>query len=221
MPIVYPLGCHVVLPLYFKTIEVVGQEHLPTDGPVILAPIHRSRWDALLVPYAAGRLVTGRDMRFMVTADEMKGIQGWFIHRLGGFPVNPRQPAIASLRFGVEILQNQEMMVIFPEGGIFRDRHVHSLKPGLARLAIQAEASQPGLGVKIVPIYMSYSDPQQAWWSEVRIDIGLPLCAASYQNGSTKERAQQLTADLHTALAALQPQPQNAESVSENYSELA
>ncbi len=215
-PIAYPLGCRIVIPLYFKTIEVIGREHLPTDGPVILAPTHRSRWDALIVPYAAGRLVTGRDMRFMVTSDEMHGIQGWFIRRLGGFPVNPRHPAIASLRFGVEILQHQEMMVIFPEGGIFRDHRVHPLKPGLARLAVQAEASQSGLGVKVVPMHLSYSDRKQGWWSNVRINIGAPLCAASYSQGSTKERAQRLTTDLHLALTALQPDHHISEPIAEH-----
>jgi 1-acyl-sn-glycerol-3-phosphate acyltransferase len=43
----YPLGHYIVLPFYFGKIEITGQEHLPKDGPVILAPTHRSRWDAL------------------------------------------------------------------------------------------------------------------------------------------------------------------------------
>src|SRR3712207_5600521 len=89
-PLAYRLGCWVVLPLYFRT-KVIGQEHIPQDGPVILAPTHRSRWDALIVPYATGRFASGRDVHFMVTVDEVKGLQGWLIRRLGGFPVNPRQ----------------------------------------------------------------------------------------------------------------------------------
>lgn len=203
-PIVYPLGCRIVMPLYFGQIEVEGQHHLPLEGPVILAPTHRSRWDALLVPYAAGRGVTGRDLRFMVTSDEMKGIQGWFIRRLGGFPVNPRNPAIASLRFGVEILRHEEMLVIFPEGGIFRDRTVHSLKPGLARLAVQAETSQPGLGVKVVPINIAYSDVYPHWGSRVSIQIGASIDVSDYCKGAAKQSAQRLTSDLEAALKHLE-----------------
>jgi hypothetical protein len=37
---------------------------------VLLAPTHRARWDALLLPLAAGVRVTGRHCRFMVTLDE-------------------------------------------------------------------------------------------------------------------------------------------------------
>ena len=57
-------------------LRVLGRENLPHEGPVLLAPTHRSRWDALMLPYAAGRRVSGRDCRFMVTSDEMTGLQG-------------------------------------------------------------------------------------------------------------------------------------------------
>lgn len=205
-PIAYGLGCFFVLPNYFK-IQLTGRENLPKDGPIILAPTHRARWDSLLVPYAAGRFVTGRDLRFMVTADEVRGFQGWLIRRLGGFPVNPRHPAIASLRYGVEILQNREMLVIYPEGNIFRDRQLRSLKPGLARLALQAEASKPGLGIKVVPIHLDYSQPFPKWGCKVKIAIGKPLQVSTYNQGSVKQNAQRLTEDLETALRQLGETP--------------
>jgi 1-acyl-sn-glycerol-3-phosphate acyltransferase len=64
--IVYPLGSSLVIPFYFGKIDISGQENIPPSGAVIVAPTHRSRWDALLVPYATGRLVSGRDLYFMV-----------------------------------------------------------------------------------------------------------------------------------------------------------
>lgn len=201
-PIAYGLGCWVVLPSYFR-IQITGQENLPKDGPVILAPTHRARWDALLVPYAAGRFVTGRDVHFMVTADEVKGLQGWMIRHLGGFPVNPRQPAIASLRYGLEILLNRKMLVIFPEGGIFKDDCIHPLKPGLARLALQAESMQPDLNVKIVPIHIRYDQLNPKWGCPVSLNIGRPIAVSEYSDGSIKQNATALTADLETALRQL------------------
>ena len=205
-PLAYFLGCRIVMPLYFGRIIISGQGNLPLTGPVILAPTHRSRWDSLIVPYATGRWVTGRDLRFMVTADEMRGFQGWLIRRLGGFPVNVRRPAISSLRHGVDLLQQGEMMVIYPEGGIFRDGNVHRLKPGLARLALQAELSQPVSGVKIVPIHLSYSQPYPCWGCQVSVNIGAPLCVKNYVAGSVKDDARWLTADLKTALRELSKQ---------------
>lgn len=203
----YPLGRRLILPLFFRRIEVTGQENLPTSGPVILAPTHRSRWDALLVPYATGRPVTGRDLRFMVSADEVTGIQGWFIRRLGGFAVDPKHPAITTLRHGVELLLQGEMLVIFPEGNIFRDGYLHPLKPGLARLALSAESSHPGLDVKIVPISLCYSQSFPQWGCDVKICIGSPLRVADYYTTSVKQNAKQLTADLEVALTELSGQP--------------
>jgi len=206
-PLLYSLGHRLVFPLYFGRIEIVGQGNLPTTGPAILAPTHRSRWDALLVPYATGRLATGRDPRFMVSSNETKGIQGWFVRRMGGFPVDPEHPTVGSLRHGVEILQQGEMLVIFPEGGIYRDGSLHPLKPGLARLALGAESSHPGLGVKIVPIDIRYSQVFPSWGCDVNIRIGSPLQVADYNTGSVKQRAQQLTTALETALKQLGVQP--------------
>jgi 1-acyl-sn-glycerol-3-phosphate acyltransferase len=206
-PLAYFLCRRWVLPAYFGRIFVSGQDNLPTRGPVILAPTHRSRWDSLLLPWAVGRPVTGRDLHYMVTADEVTGIQGWFIRRLGGFAVNTRCPSISSLRHGIDLLQAGHMLVIFPEGDIFRDGSVHRLKPGLARLAVQAESLHPSLDTKIVPVSFDYSDPHVGWRTDVDVLIGPPLTVADYlqQAGPDhlKAAAKHLTADLTQAITTL------------------
>lgn len=201
LSLAYPIGRYGVMPLYFKQIEVRGREHLPPSGPVILAPTHRSRWDAFMAPYIAGHDITGRHLRFMVSADEVVGLQGWFIRRMGGFPINTKRPAVASLRHGVDLLQQGEVLVIFPEGNIFRESQVQPLKPGLARLALQAESTRPG--VQIVPIYTGYSDPAVPWRCAVKVQIGAPLSVSSYLGNSPKQNAQRLTTDLRQALENL------------------
>ncbi len=202
-PVLYRLGRHLVLPCYFGKIQVIGVENIPRQGPVILAPTHRSRWDGLVIPYAVGRATTGRDLRFMVTADEVRGVQGWFIRQTGGFPVDTRKPGVSSLRHGIEILQQQDMLVIFPEGGIFRDGQVHPLKPGLARLALQAATLQPDANVQVVPISLQYGHTIPHWHCGITIKIGSPLAVAHYTTGPRKPMAAQLTADLALALQDL------------------
>ncbi|MDJ0717575.1 MAG: lysophospholipid acyltransferase family protein [Prochloraceae cyanobacterium] len=201
--ILYPLGRYLVLPFYFGQIEVLGQQNLPTEGAIILAPTHRSRWDALLVPYATGRDVTGRDLQFMVSASEMMGVQGWFIRRLGGFPVNTEHPGISSLRHGIELLCKQLVLVIFPEGNIYRSKQVQPLEPGLARLALQAESHQRDLNIKIIPLAISYSQSIPHWGCDVEIQIGEPMLVAPYCKEPLKLGAFQLTTDLKKALQKL------------------
>ncbi|NEP58365.1 MAG: 1-acyl-sn-glycerol-3-phosphate acyltransferase [Symploca sp. SIO2G7] len=198
--ILYPLGRRLVMPLYFKQLKVTGHENIPKTGPVILAPTHRSRWDALVMPYAAGKPVTGRDLRFMVSADECTGLQGWFIKRMGGFPVDTKRPGISSIRHSVELLRSGEALVMFPEGNVFRDGKLHPLKPGMARIALQTESSEPGIGLKIVPVNIRYSHLIPHWGSDVTVNIASPLTVADYLSKSTKTSAQQLTNDLETAM---------------------
>ncbi|MBE9070961.1 1-acyl-sn-glycerol-3-phosphate acyltransferase, partial [Leptolyngbya cf. ectocarpi LEGE 11479] len=122
----------------------------------------------------------------------------------GGFPVDVRRPAIATLRHGLHLLQNQQTLVIFPEGDIFREKQVQRLKPGLARLALQAEQSTPNLGVKVLPIYLDYDSPRPSLGSSVEVRIGQPLAVEHYlSSGSAKRQAMQLTADLKQALDSL------------------
>lgn len=202
--IIYPLGCYFVLPLFFKKITITGQENIPNTEPVIVAPTHRSRWDAFIVPYAVGRLVSGRDPRFMVSANEVKGIQGWIIRRMGGFPVNTDRPQLNTVRHSIELLtKNQEMLVIFPEGGIFNDYQIHPLKRGVASIALQAEADKSKRKVKILPIGIRYSKPYPSWGTEVLVDIGLPLTVADYLGDSLRQSSQKLTIDLQKSLEKL------------------
>lgn len=202
--IIYPIGCYLVLPLFFSKIKITGQENIPQDDPVIIAPTHRSRWDAFIVPYAVGRLVTGRDPRFMVSANEVKGIQGWVIRRMGGFPVNTERPQLNSVRHSVELLQqNQEMLVIFPEGEIFNDYQIHPLKRGVAAIALQAETDKSARRVKILPIGIRYSKPYPSWGTEVKVDIGKPLTVANYLGSSLRQNSQKLTLALQESLEEL------------------
>ena len=199
----YLLAGNILLPFYFSQITITGQENLPKSGPVILAPTHKARWDSLLLPYATGRCVTGRDLRFMVTSTECRGFQGWFVRRLGGFPVNSQRPSITTLRHTVELLKRGEMLVIYPEGGIFRDRDVHPLKPGIGRLALSAQSSHPDLEVKIVPICFNYSHPYPTWGTDVSISIAPAIKVSDYANGCVKQDAKKLTDNLSHALQQL------------------
>jgi len=199
----YPLNSHVVLPLYFGKIEVSGRENIPKQGPVIIAPTHRSRWDALIVPHAVGKCVSGRIPWFMVTADEMKGLQGWTISRLGCFPVNTTHPTADSIVKSIALLSEGEMLTIFPEGDIYRTEEVQTLKRGIARIALDVEQDKPGIGVKILPVSLRYSQSYPKWRTKVKVKIGQPLIAAQYQQQSIKKATEQLTQALENTLKDL------------------
>lgn len=202
--IIYPLGCYFLLPTYFGKLDITGWEHIPRSGPVILAPTHRSRWDALIVPYTAGRWKTGRDLHYMVSENEMRGLQGWVISRMGGFPVDPDHPDLSAIRQSLTILTQGKMLVIFPEGDIFREQSVQPLKSGIGRIALQAESKRKvAESVKIVPISIHYSQAYPNWGTQVKVNVGFPLDVADYPLRQIRKSADALSHDLEKALREL------------------
>lgn len=202
--LVYPLGCYFLLPIYFGKLDISGRENIPRRGPVLLAPTHRSRWDALIIPYTAGRWKTGRDLRYMVSENEMRGLQGWFIDKMGGFPVDPQHPGLSSIRQSVEVLSKGEVLVIFPEGDIYREQSVQPLKGGIGRIALQAQSHrQVPESVKIVPISIHYSQAYPNWGTRVKVKVGSPIDVANYSLSRMKKSAQELSQNLEQALKDL------------------
>jgi 1-acyl-sn-glycerol-3-phosphate acyltransferase len=184
----------LALPGFFSRVMVRGREHLPRSGAVLLAPTHRARWDALLLPLAAGRRVCGRDCRFMVTRDEMEGPQGWVLQRLGCFPVDQGRPTLASLRLAVNLLERGEQLVLFPEGRIHREDEPLRLHQGLARLA-QLAAGQ-GVDVPVVPVGIAYGHADPRPGDAASLCFGPPLRAA----GQGRQAALDFSAELAAAM---------------------
>ncbi len=190
----------LALPAFFNGVTVQGREHLSREGAVLLAPTHRARWDALLLPHAAGRRITGRDCRFMVTLDEMQGLQGWFLHRLGCFPVDQGRPTLSSLRLAVELLSRGEQLVVFPEGRIHRQDEPLRLHQGLARLAQLARGQ--GVNVQVLPIGIAYGQPVPRPGDRAAVQIAAPLQV----EGEGREAGRHFTAALSEAMVQAERQ---------------
>ena len=146
---------------------------IPKNCSIILAPTHRSRWDGLILTMAVGRRVTKKDCHFMVTNSEMRGIQGWFLKRLGCFSINQISPSLSVLRYAVNLIASKRQLVVFPEGRINKYGKKIPLKQGLYRLArLAAKKTQ---SVIILPIGIAYSNVPPIFMSKVSLCFGEPL----------------------------------------------
>ena len=163
----------LALSLQFRERLILNPQNLPRTGPVLLAPTHRARWDALMLPMAAGRRVSGRDCRFMVTTTEMSGLQGWFLKRLGCFPVDQKRPSMTSLRLAIDLLAAGQQVVMFPEGRIHRRDEEIKLHLGLVRLAQLAQ--RRGVSVPVIPVGLGYSQAPPRLFSRAAICFGEPM----------------------------------------------
>ena len=164
----------IVLRFYFSKKKIIKNRFsIPMNSSIILAPTHRSRWDGLVLTMAMGRRVTNKDCRFMVTKSEMKGIQGWFLKRLGCFSINQLSPSLSALRYSINLIEKGEQLVVFPEGKINKHGKKLVLKEGLYRLA--KLATKKTESVIILPIGIAYSKVSPKFRSEFCLYIGPPI----------------------------------------------
>ena len=176
----------VVLRFFFRKKKILNNGFsIPTNSSIILAPTHRSRWDGLILTMAMGRRITNKDCRFMVTKSEMRGIQGWFLKRLGCFSIDQLSPSLSALRYAIELIEKGEQLVVFPEGKINKYGRKLVLKEGLYRLA--RLATKKTTSIIIVPIGIAYSKVSPNFRGEYCLSLGQPILMDDYLNITIKE----------------------------------
>jgi 1-acyl-sn-glycerol-3-phosphate acyltransferase len=125
-----------------------GQEHIPADGPVILAANHLSYMDIFAVSLFAD---SARRYPVFLAKSSLFSIPviGPLIGRLGQLPVYRNQAdAALVLRQAAELAAKNEACVIFyPEASVTRDPEQWPMvaKTGVARLALESS-------IPVVPI---------------------------------------------------------------------
>ena len=176
----------IVLRFFFSKKKIISNGvSIPINSSIILAPTHRSRWDGLVLTMAMGRRVTKKDCRFMVTKSEMKGVQGWFLRRLGCFSINQLSPSLSALRYAINLIQNGEQLVVFPEGKINKYGKKVVLKQGLCRLA--RLATKKSQSITIIPIGIAYGEVSPKFRSTFCLSFGKPISMNDYLNLTIQE----------------------------------
>jgi glycerol-3-phosphate O-acyltransferase / dihydroxyacetone phosphate acyltransferase len=198
-----------ILGIYFKRIEVSGEEHLAAPGPAIFAANHpQSGADAMVLGLSAGRVV-----HFVAQSGLFRNpIRGRFLRGVGVVPVHrPRdEPGAAEknvemFRACREVLEGEGAIGIFPEGTTRDERRLERLKTGTARIVLETEAVHDfALGVRVVPVGIHFESPR-SFRSRVLVRAGNPLRAHDYADAyrrDARSTVERMTADLQAALAA-------------------
>ena len=121
----------------------------------------------------------------MVTKSEMKGIQGWFLKRLGCFSVNQLSPSLSTLRYAIELIEKGEQLVVFPEGKINKLGKKLVIKEGLFRLAKLAAKKTDS--ITIIPIGIAYSNLSPKFRDQFCLSFGKPIAMNDNLNFTIQE----------------------------------
>ncbi|GIW86073.1 MAG: hypothetical protein KatS3mg108_0397 [Isosphaeraceae bacterium] len=189
---------HTIFMPFFFRLTMRGQHHIPTQGPVLLTPVHRSRWDPILLA-----CLTRRGLQFMASHDEFVGLQGWMMRMFGTVPVNTRRPSPGTLKACAELLrEGRNALVIFPEGSIYYypPNQVHPLRPGTAWIALKVQREIPDQPVRIVPVRIRYSQLKPKFRSGAGAEAYPPIEVRDYLNLPEKQAIAALTAAIQAGM---------------------
>lgn len=129
---------------------ILGVEHVPDHGPVILASNHLAYCDAVFLPGQLRRTVhflgksdmfSGSSLPQRIGARIMRGLHVMPVDRSGG------SAARSAIDAGTAVLEAGEILGIYPEGTRSPDGRLYRGKTGVARLALAT-------GAPIVPVAM-------------------------------------------------------------------
>lgn len=188
--------------------EIVGLNHVPAAGPVILASNHLSFVDSVVIP-----MVIPRQVRIFAKREyfEGPGIRGrltrtWF-EFLGHIPVDrgTHRPATAALETALEMLAAGEAFAIYPEGTRSRDGRLYRGRTGVGWLALAS-------GAPVVPVALTGTDKIQPvgtrWLRVHRITVrfGVPMDFSAYADPGSARSRRVVTDEVMRAIGELSGQ---------------
>jgi glycerol-3-phosphate O-acyltransferase/dihydroxyacetone phosphate acyltransferase len=208
--------CRLLLRIFFRRIESVGADRVPSDAPTIYVLNHpNALLDPLFIVCLSPRPVT-----FLAKAPLFSTfLVKHFVRAFECLPVYREQDGDdpgknrASIEAAIALLAGGKALALFPEGTSHSDPKLRPLKTGAARIALSSSAAEP---VLIVPVGLSYSD-KSTFRSNALLVYGTAIETPRVElDGNARppqDAADRLTAEIEAALARVTVQAQTHEAI--------
>lgn len=188
----------VLLHTVFR-LEVRGAENIPKRGGAIIAPNHRS-----LIDHPTVGVATTRQIWFMAKSELFRNaIAAKLLRSLNSFPVNRGRPDRASLQRCLELLEQGELVGIYPGGTRKPDSRFEDLEDGFTYIALKS-------GAPIVPVALSGTESvlprgrKFPRFVKIRILIGEPFRLGEKHTGVLpRAKIREATAEAKLRLDAV------------------
>lgn len=174
-------------------VEVIGKENVPESGPLILCANHNGEMDMFFIGYKINRLVRYMAKEELFRIPLLSGIIKW----LGAFPVKRGKADVEAIKTSLRILENNEILGIFPEGTRMRNKDAKSvrIKPGVALLAQKS-------GAPIIPVAVS---GRYRPFSRIKVVFGKPFTIdldkdKKYTNSELSEIAKDIMSKVYALM---------------------
>lgn len=211
----------LILRIFFRRIEVQGQERVPTDGALLFLVNHPN---GLVDPLFLFTLVPRR-VSFLAKSTLFKmPVVGYFVRKVDSIPVYRKQDAGADTSKNREtfdksraLLRSGGTIAICPEGVSHSEDKLLPLKSGAARIALGA-VSEPGqpLALQIVPCGLYYT-AKKKFRSSALLYFGQPFAVEPVtldeNNEPPRDAVAALNRRIETELREVVFNAENADAV--------
>ena len=136
----------IVKAIFFSLfrVKIIGKENLKFEGKMIIYSIHVAAIDPFFIHCMLDRMP-----RFMAKKEIFQNkLIAWVVTKLGAFPVDRDNADMNSIKTAFRVLNNGEILGIFPEGRRTTDGKMGKFLPGAAMIALRANAP-------MLPMYIS------------------------------------------------------------------
>jgi 1-acyl-sn-glycerol-3-phosphate acyltransferase len=170
-----------LLAIFYRRLDVAGLEHVPAQGPLIVAANHQN---GLIDPMLLLATLP-RPLRPLAKAGLFRHpVIAPFLRLARALPVHRRQDASSDVsgnavtfRAVGEALGRGEAILIFPEGVSQPEPTLMTLRTGAARLLLEAEASGAPVAA-LLPIGLVLDEPGRFRAGHALVLIGAPIVTA-------------------------------------------
>ncbi len=164
--------------LVYLRMERIGREHIPSEGPVILASNHRSFFDPFIIGTMTRRPVYYVAKKELFTYNRF---MSWLLNALGAYPVDRGAGDQETIETSKAILGRGEIVLMFPEGTRTRPGPLGKPHRGVGRLALET-------GAPVVPVAIIGTEDIRRGWRirprKVRLRAGRRLQFPTVENAS-------------------------------------
>ena len=174
-----------------------GQDHVPVDGPVIIAANHLSHIDPAFIMTATPRPVT-----YLSKQEHFDGrLRRALFSRMGVIPVDRDAGGSDALAEVEAILRGGGVVGIFPEGTRSRDGEMGRGRTGVARLAAATGAAVVPVAIRETDRVIPVGKRVPRLWRRFYYEFGEPLYFTAKE--ANHEALREFTDEIMDAITAL------------------
>lgn len=161
----------------WNRLEIKGVENIPPEGRLMIVANHVSVMDPIVLGVSCPRQI-----RFMAKSELFEiPFLGKLIQALGAFSVDREKTDFQSVKNSLKVLNNEEVLGIFPQGGTRKNETEIKFRSGAAAIALKSRST-------ILPVaIVGTKDPyKMLLFGKLQVNIGKPIDWTTTYIGKSK-----------------------------------